>query len=234
MQSGEPFRKKGRGNRRSRSFVGAVGTFCGISKTPFKGLGVDGEEAQENFVEEEESEGTEATPAPYDPSLLGIKKQMTQIVASIEEGSYSDYSRSPTLKNPSMKAPDCFDGTQPFKVRIFIQSYQLIFHNDQANFSEDKKFIYTPSFLICRAEKWIEPYPYNPKNQEPIYLLSNWELFKFQLSNLFKDPNSLRQAEAELDGLRIKEGAHVTPYIYCLRSLVSIIGDWGKRAFMKH
>ncbi|MBW0515395.1 hypothetical protein O181_055110 [Austropuccinia psidii MF-1] len=64
MESGEPFRKKGRGNRRSRSFVGAVGTFCGISKTPSKGVGVDGEEEQESFLEEEESEGTEAAPAP--------------------------------------------------------------------------------------------------------------------------------------------------------------------------
>ncbi|MBW0515396.1 hypothetical protein O181_055111 [Austropuccinia psidii MF-1] len=133
-----------------------------------------------------------------------------------------------------MKAPDCFDGTQPFKVRSFIKSCQLIIHNDQANFSEDKRFIYTTSFLIFRAEKCIEHYLYNPENQEQIYLLSNWELFKCKLLNLFGDPNSLRQAEEELDGLRIKEGAHVTPYIDCLRGLVSIIGDWGKRAFMKH
>ncbi|MBW0496706.1 hypothetical protein O181_036421 [Austropuccinia psidii MF-1] len=61
-----------------------------------------------------------------------------------------------------MKAPDCFDGTQPFKVRSFIQSCQLIFHNDSAKFSQDrKKVLYATPFLIRRAANWIEPYVSN-------------------------------------------------------------------------
>ncbi|MBW0579692.1 hypothetical protein O181_119407 [Austropuccinia psidii MF-1] len=106
-----------------------------------------------------------------------------------------------------MKAPECFNGTQPFKFRIFIQSCQLIFHNDPANFSQDrKKVLYATSFLAGRASKWIEPYLSNLNNQDSSYLLNSWPLFESQLFTLFGDPNEVRKAESELDGLRMKEG----------------------------
>ncbi|MBW0559908.1 hypothetical protein O181_099623 [Austropuccinia psidii MF-1] len=134
-----------------------------------------------------------------------------------------------------MKAPECFDGTQPFKVRSFIQSCQLIFHNDPANFSQDrKKVLYATSFLIGRAAKWIEPYLSNLTNQDPNYLLNSWKLFESQLFNLFGDPNEVRKAEAELDSLRMKKDGHVSLYISDFGSLVSRIGDWGERALIHH
>ncbi|MBW0565627.1 hypothetical protein O181_105342 [Austropuccinia psidii MF-1] len=163
-----------------------------ISRT-FKGPGEDGEEEEENSVEEEGSYGTEGVPAPggasqatggptlaqsnqpvshqSEPSLLAIMQQMTQIMANLQAASSSDSSRPPAFKTSSMKAPECFDGTQPFKVRSFIQSCKLIFHNDLANFSQErKKVLYATSFLIGRAPKWIEPYLSNLINQDPNYL----------------------------------------------------------------
>ncbi|MBW0539946.1 hypothetical protein O181_079661 [Austropuccinia psidii MF-1] len=109
--------------------------------------------------------GTEGVPAPvgasqriggptlpqyYQPvsnksetSFLAIMQQMTQIIANSKAASSSESSRPPAFKDPSMKAPEFFDRTQPFKVRSFIQSCQLIFHNDQENLSQDrKKFLY--------------------------------------------------------------------------------------------
>ncbi|MBW0506003.1 hypothetical protein O181_045718 [Austropuccinia psidii MF-1] len=134
-----------------------------------------------------------------------------------------------------MKAPECFDGTQPFKVRSFIQSCQLIFHNDPANFAQDrKKVLYATSFLIGRAAKWIEPYLSNLTNQDSNYLLNSWPLFESQLFTLFGDPNEVRKAEAELDSLGMKEGGHFSLYIDDFRSLVSRIGDWGERAPIHH
>ncbi|MBW0560103.1 hypothetical protein O181_099818 [Austropuccinia psidii MF-1] len=110
-----------------------------------------------------------------------------------------------------MKAQEFFDGTQPFKVRSFIQSFQLVFHTDPANFSQDrKKVLYATSFLIGRAGKWIEIYLSNLTNQDPSYLLNSWKLFESKLYTLFGDPNEVRKAEAELDSLRIKEGGHVS------------------------
>ncbi|MBW0571276.1 hypothetical protein O181_110991 [Austropuccinia psidii MF-1] len=110
-----------------------------------------------------------------------------------------------------MKAPEFLDGTQPFKVRSFIQSFQLIFHNDPANFSQDrKKVIYATSFLIGSAAKWIEPYLSNLTNQDPSYLLNSWKLFESQIFTLLGEPNKVRKAEGELDSLRMKEGGHLS------------------------
>ncbi|MBW0476431.1 hypothetical protein O181_016146 [Austropuccinia psidii MF-1] len=141
-----------------------------------RGPGEDGEEDEEIFVEEEESDGTEGVPAPVgasqgtggptlaqsdqpvshqsEPSLLAIMQQMAQIMANIQAASSSASSRPPTCKTPSMKAPEFFDGTQPFEVRSFIHYCQLIFHNDLANFYQDrKKVLYATSFLIGRVVK---------------------------------------------------------------------------------
>ncbi|MBW0555197.1 hypothetical protein O181_094912 [Austropuccinia psidii MF-1] len=176
MEGAAPSRKEGRGPRRSSSFSGVVGGFPGTSRTIFKGPGEDGEEEEENSVEEEESDGTEGAPAPVEasqgtggptlaqsnqpvshqsePSLLAIMQQMTQIMANLQAASSSEASRPPAFKTPSMKAPECFDGTQPFKVRSSAQSCQLIFHNDPTNLSQDrKKVLYATSFLIGRAAK---------------------------------------------------------------------------------
>ena len=200
MEGAAPSRKEGRGPRRSMSLSGVVGGFPGFSRTSPKVQGEDGEEEEENSVEEEESNGTEAAPAPVgasegtrgptlaqsdqpashqsEPSLLAIMQQMTQIMANLQAASSSESSRPPAFKTPSMKAPECFDGTQPFKVRSFIQSCQLIFHNDPANFSQDrKKVLYATSFLVGRAAKWIEPYLSNLNNQDSNYLLNSWPLF---------------------------------------------------------
>ncbi|MBW0539615.1 hypothetical protein O181_079330 [Austropuccinia psidii MF-1] len=111
-------------------------------------------------------------------------------MANLQADSSSEASILPAFKTPSMKAPECFDGTQPFKVRGFIQSCQLIFHNDKANFSQDrKKVLYATSFLIGRAGKWIEPYLSNLTNQYPHCLLNSCNLFESHFFTLFGDPN---------------------------------------------
>ncbi|MBW0574423.1 hypothetical protein O181_114138 [Austropuccinia psidii MF-1] len=247
-----PCRKEGRGPTRSNSFSGVVSGFAGPSRTTSKGRGEDGGEEEENSVEEEESDGTEGVPSTVGASqgtgrptiaqsnqsesfLLAIMQQMTPIMANILADLSSEASRSQAFKSPSMKAPECFDGTKPLKVIRFIQSCQLIFHNDPANFSQDrKKVLYATSFFIGRATKWIGPYLSNLINQDPNYLLSSWKLFENQLFTLFGDPNEVRKAEAELDSLIMKEERHVSLYIADFRGLVSRMGDWGERDLIHH
>ncbi|MBW0551210.1 hypothetical protein O181_090925 [Austropuccinia psidii MF-1] len=142
--------------RQTRSQEGAQAALTPTPRAP-----LDGTPAEEKYVEEEGSDGTEGVPAPVgasqgtggpalaqsdqhvshqsEPSLLAIMQQMTQIMANIQAASVSESSRPPAIKTPSMKAPECFDGTQPFKVRSFIQSCQLIFYNDTENLSQDRK-----------------------------------------------------------------------------------------------
>ncbi|MBW0471368.1 hypothetical protein O181_011083 [Austropuccinia psidii MF-1] len=140
-----------------------------------------------------------------------------------------DNSRAPELKTLSMRAPNSIDGTQAHKLRGFIQSCQLIFHNDPPNFFSDRKKVPNSTlFLTGRARKWIEPYLSNISNEEPSYLLNTFQLFETQLFPLFGGPNEVRKAEQELDNLRIKESGHVSLYIYDFRSLISRTGDWGK------
>ncbi|MBW0557483.1 hypothetical protein O181_097198 [Austropuccinia psidii MF-1] len=257
MEGAAPSRKEGRGPRRSSSFSGVVGGFPGLSRTSLQVPGEDDEKEGENSAEVEESEGTEAAPSPVgasqgigrptlaqsdqpvshqsEPSLLAIMQQMTQIITNLQAASSSESSRPPAFKTPSIKAPECFDGTQTFKVRSFIHSCQLIFHNDPENFSQArKKVLYAISFLIGRDAKSIEPYLSNLTNQDPSYLLNSWKLFESQLFALFGDPNEVRKSEAELDSLRMKEGGHVSLYISDLRSLVSRIGDLGERDIIYH
>ncbi|MBW0537467.1 hypothetical protein O181_077182 [Austropuccinia psidii MF-1] len=256
-EGGAPSRKEGRGPRRLISLSGVVGGFPGFSRTSLKVQGEDDEYEEENSVEEEGSDGTEGVPTPVgasqsaggptlaqsdqpvshqsEPSLLAIMQQMTQIMANLQTASSSGSSRPPAFKTPSMNAQECFYGTQPFKVRIFLQSCQLIFHNDLANFSQDrKKVFYATSFLIGGAAKRIEPYLSNLTNQDSNYRSNSCPLFESQLFTLFGDPNEVRKAGAELDSLRIKEGGHVLLEIANFRSLVSRIGDWGERALIHH
>ncbi|MBW0587923.1 hypothetical protein O181_127638 [Austropuccinia psidii MF-1] len=207
----------------------------GAAPSRKEGTGPDeyGEEGEENSVEEEGSDGTEGVPASpeapqgtggpslaqsnqpvshqSEPSLLAMMQQMTQIMANLQAASSTEASRPPAFKTQSMKAPEFFDRTQPFEFRSFIQSCQLIFHNDPESFSKDrKKVLYFTSFLIGRAAKWIEPYLSNLTNQDPNYLLNSWKSFESQLFTLFGDANKVRKAEAELDSLRMKEGGHVS------------------------
>ncbi|MBW0579299.1 hypothetical protein O181_119014 [Austropuccinia psidii MF-1] len=110
-----------------------------------------------------------------------------------------------------MKEPAPLDGTQVHKLRGFIQSCKLIFHNDPENsFSDRKKVLYSTSFITGRAGKYIEPYYSNISNEDPSYLLNNWKLFETQLFTLFGDHNEVRKAEQEFDNLRMKESGHVS------------------------
>ncbi|MBW0533250.1 hypothetical protein O181_072965 [Austropuccinia psidii MF-1] len=78
---------------------------------------------------------------------------MAQITQSVAP---RDNSRAPELKTTSMKAPVFFDGTQAHKLRGFIQSCQLIFHNDTANlFSDRKKVLDSTALSLVELENGL-------------------------------------------------------------------------------
>ncbi|MBW0557304.1 hypothetical protein O181_097019 [Austropuccinia psidii MF-1] len=105
MKGEAPSRKEGRGSRRSSSFSGVFGTFPGISSPSLKVHDEDDEE-EEDSVEDKESKGTEAGPAPVgesqftegqtlaqynqpESSSLEIMHQMTQAMENIQAASSS-------------------------------------------------------------------------------------------------------------------------------------------------
>ncbi|MBW0586538.1 hypothetical protein O181_126253, partial [Austropuccinia psidii MF-1] len=163
----------------------------------------EGEESEETEVKASLAGAPEASEAPNlahsnqplfsqaEPNFLKMMEQMTQFMGQLTQAAAPrDTSKAPAFKTPSMKAPDSFDHTKAYELRGFIQSCQLVFHNDPANFFSDrKKVLYSTSFLTGRAGKWIEPYLSNISNEDPSYLLNNWKLFETQLFTLFGDPN---------------------------------------------
>ncbi|MBW0561552.1 hypothetical protein O181_101267 [Austropuccinia psidii MF-1] len=255
MEGAAPSRRGGMKSRRSRAFSCLLVGYPGMSEGARSRLGeVEDEEGES--VEEEDSGETEVADslanapevpqssnlAPTnqllvsqsDTSLLKIMEQMATITGHLsQEAAPRDNSKASEFKPPSIKAPDSFDGTQAHKLRGFIQSCQLIFHNDpESFFSDRKKVMYSTPFLFGTAGKWIEPYLFNISNEDPSYLLNNWNLLVTQLFTLFGDPNEFRKAEQELDNLRMKDSGHVSLYIADFRSFMSIIRYWGERAYI--
>ncbi|MBW0489274.1 hypothetical protein O181_028989 [Austropuccinia psidii MF-1] len=158
MEGAAPSRRGGMKSRRSRSFSGLLGSHPGMSEGARARLGEVEDEEGEESVEEEDSGETEVENAPEvpqgsnlapnsqslvsqsDPSLLKIMEKMATVMGQLsQEIAPRENSKAPAFKPPSMKEPDSFDGTQAHKLQGFIQSCQLIFHNDPANFFSERK-----------------------------------------------------------------------------------------------
>ncbi|MBW0481573.1 hypothetical protein O181_021288 [Austropuccinia psidii MF-1] len=217
-----PSRRGGVKSRTSKSFSGLLGGYPSISQGPRSRLG-EAEDEEEDSEETEVETALEGAPeaskdpnlAHYNQPLLSqaepnsckMMEQMTQFMGQLTQAvAPRDTSKAQEFKTPSMKAPDSFYGTKAYKLRRFIQSFQLIFHNDPENFFCDRKnVLYSTSFLTGRAGKWTEPYLSNISNEGPSYLLNNLQFFETQLFTLFDDPNEVRKAEQELDNLRMRE-----------------------------
>ncbi|MBW0503087.1 hypothetical protein O181_042802 [Austropuccinia psidii MF-1] len=149
-----------------------------LSKSTFEGSGEDGKEEEGNSVKEEDSYGNEGFPAAVgksqvtggptlaqynqpvshksELSLLAMFQQMTQIMTNVLADSSSESSRPRAFKTPSMKAPECFSGTKPFKVRSFIQSCQLIFNNDpQISLKTERNFFMPLHFSLAGIQNGL-------------------------------------------------------------------------------
>ncbi|MBW0577260.1 hypothetical protein O181_116975 [Austropuccinia psidii MF-1] len=102
-----------------------------------RGGEVEDEEGEES-VEEEDSGETEVADALE--NAPEIMEQMATIMGQLsQEAAPRNNSKAPAFKTKSMKEPDFFGGTQAHKLRGFIQSFQLIFHNDPEHFFSDRK-----------------------------------------------------------------------------------------------
>ncbi|MBW0574172.1 hypothetical protein O181_113887 [Austropuccinia psidii MF-1] len=177
MEGVAPSRIGGVKSRRSRSLAGLLRGYPSIPQGPRSRLGEAEDEEGEESVEEVESEETEvaaalkgapeASEAPNlalsnqplvcqaEPNFLKMIEQMTQFMGQLTQAvTPRETSKAQALKTPSIRAPESFDGTKDYKLRGFIQSCQLIFHNHPENyFSDRKKVLYSTFFHTGRAGK---------------------------------------------------------------------------------
>ncbi|MBW0549341.1 hypothetical protein O181_089056, partial [Austropuccinia psidii MF-1] len=154
IKCAEPSRRGGMNSRISISFLGLLGGYHGISQGPRSRLGEAEDEEGSKSVEEEDSEETEVKSAlkgvteaseasnlalsnhppvsQAEPNFLKMLEKMTQLMQHPTQAVIPrKILKAPEFKTPSIKAPDSFDGAKSNKLRGFIQSCQLIFHNDQ-------------------------------------------------------------------------------------------------------
>ncbi|MBW0575694.1 hypothetical protein O181_115409 [Austropuccinia psidii MF-1] len=163
--------------KKIKIFLWTFRGYPGMSKGARARLGEVEDEEGERSVDEDDSGETEVADAlaiapevpqgsnqalssqplvsQAEPRLLKMMEQMTQFMGQLTQAvTPRDNYKATAFKTPSMKAPASLDGTQAHKLRGFIQSCQLIFHNDPANFFSDrKKVFYSTSFLTGRAGK---------------------------------------------------------------------------------
>ncbi|MBW0464797.1 hypothetical protein O181_004512 [Austropuccinia psidii MF-1] len=87
--------------------------------------------------------------SPYKQSLLKMMQKMSQSMNNLtQKVSPRDPLKAQYLKNTFIKAPYSFDGMQAHILRVFIQYFQLIFHNYHTKcISHKKKVFYSTSFL---------------------------------------------------------------------------------------
>ncbi|MBW0547256.1 hypothetical protein O181_086971 [Austropuccinia psidii MF-1] len=131
MEGAAPSRRGGLKSRRSRSFSGCLGGYPSIPQGPRSRSGEGASEAP-NLAHSNQPLFSQA-----EPNFLKMKEKMTQFMVQLAQAV------APEFKTPSMKAPDSFDGIKDYKLRGFIQSCQLIFHNEPENvFSDRKKAVY--------------------------------------------------------------------------------------------
>ncbi|MBW0525479.1 hypothetical protein O181_065194 [Austropuccinia psidii MF-1] len=220
--------------RQTRSQAGAQAVLTPNPRAPLdstpEGPSEDGEEEEENFVEEEESEGTEGVPAPVgepqstggpnlaqsnqpvshpsEPSLLIIMHKMTQIMATLKADSSFKVSRPPAFKTPSRKAPECFDGLTPSKLEalfsIVNESFKIIW---KITLITERKFFMPLHFLLARLQNGLSLI---------FTILPIKTKGSFLILGLYLNHNSLLYLGTQM------------------KSLVSRIGDWGERGLIHH
>ncbi|MBW0556645.1 hypothetical protein O181_096360 [Austropuccinia psidii MF-1] len=208
MEGEAPFRRGGVNSRRSRSFSGLLGGYQSISQGPRGGLG-EVEIKRGRSLRKRRSLRKLKSKLPWKVALRLLKLQIYPIIINLlylNLNQIFSSRKAPEFKTPSMKAPDSFNGTQAHKFIRLNQSCQFIFHFYPDDFFSDrKKVLHSTSFGTGRAGKWIEPYLSNISNEDPSYLLNNWQLFEMQLFTLFGDINEGRKSEQELENSRMKE-----------------------------
>ncbi|MBW0475470.1 hypothetical protein O181_015185 [Austropuccinia psidii MF-1] len=195
MEGAALSRRGGVKSRRSRPFSGLLGGYPIISQGPRSRSGeaedTEGKESEETEVEAALAGAPEASEAPNlspsnqspvsqaEPNFLKMMKQMSQFMGKLTQAvSPRETSRDPAFKTPSMKAPGSFDGTKGYKLRGFIQSCQLIFHNDPASFFSDRRKLFETQSLtllgdpneVRKAEQELENLRMKESGQVSLYI----------------------------------------------------------------
>ncbi|MBW0544439.1 hypothetical protein O181_084154 [Austropuccinia psidii MF-1] len=202
MEGAEPYRRGGMKSRRSRSFSGLLGGYPGISEGARAILGEVEDEEGEESVEEEDSGETEVVDA-------------LENAAEVPQGS----NIAPTIQ-PLVSQSD------PGLLKIMEQMATIMGQPSQAaapRYNSKAPAFKTPTM------KAPDSFDGTQAHKLRGFFQSFQLIFHNDPEYFFSDR---KKAEQELDNLRMKESGHVSFCNSDFRSLMSIIGDWGERAYI--
>ena len=129
-----------------------------------------------------------------------------------------------------LRSPDPFDGSDSWKLQAFIVQCTLTFHDRPAAFPNDSaKVTYALSYLKGTALDWFEPGLM--ALDEPRWL-NSYSAFLSELKLNFGPHDPEGEAEAELENLRMRDGARITGYMVNFNRLAARI-QWGSSALKR-
>src|SRR6202045_4191372 len=110
-----------------------------------------------------------------------------------------------------VREPEPFDGSDARKLRSFLVQCELNLRDHPKNFPQDSDRVnFAVSFLKSTALEWFEPAILGESAEED--WLEDWDLFLRELKTNFGPFDLTRDAEAEIDHLRMKDSHCVTKY----------------------
>ncbi|KAF8629583.1 hypothetical protein AX17_005619 [Amanita inopinata Kibby_2008] len=124
--------------------------------------------------------------------------------------------------------PDTFDSASPQKLREFLVSCNLVFHDRPDAFEDDSRRIrFIISYLKGAALDWFEPALMDPS--ESAHWMWDFEAFILELEDNFSLHNPAGDAETALTNLSMKDSHHITKYVVEFNKLAARI-DWNEPA----
>src|SRR6266481_4527653 len=119
----------------------------------------------------------------------------------------------------------------PNKLRTFILQCSLHFRDRANAFASDRaKVTYALSFLTGPALGWFEPMLFDQDGEPP--WLSDWPLFRNELSTNFGSFDPVGEAEAEIEGLSMPKNSWATLYFVEFNHLAACL-QWGDSALLQ-
>ena len=128
--------------------------------------------------------------------------------------------------------PDTFDGTNPWKLQDFLISCNLHCHDCSDVFtSDEKRILFTLSYLKGSALSWSEPGLNDPTNFT--HWMWNYQAFLSKLENNFSPHDPIGDAEKSLSELVMKKTAKIMKYNVDIWELASQV-SWNEVALCDH
>src|ERR1700726_2230672 len=123
--------------------------------------------------------------------------------------------------------PNIFNGLDMKKLKGFLVQCQLNFLDRPWAFrSDSRKINYVLSYLRGFALEWFEPMILDGEDHP---VLSNYKLFTAQLTENFGPYDTIREAEFELERLRMHEDQKLTKYTISFNRFAAIV-HWNEYA----